>query len=129
MLVGFGQEICKPVAPRCDLCDVSTVPSLCPSARKVILKKAKEELLSPSKGKRRKVDADDERNCFVPIPRSPPKVEIAIEEGAAGVKREVKVEEDVRMAADGLGEEVVVLEEKKVVVKEETSPNAKALFW
>jgi len=33
MLVGFGQVICLPVGPRCDLCDLST-SSLCPSAKK-----------------------------------------------------------------------------------------------
>ena len=35
MLVGFGQEICKPVGPRCDLCDVATA-KLCPSRRVVV---------------------------------------------------------------------------------------------
>ncbi|GAA5868285.1 hypothetical protein JCM3774_000993 [Rhodotorula dairenensis] len=35
MLVGFGQEICKPVGPRCDLCDVATA-KLCPSRRLVV---------------------------------------------------------------------------------------------
>ncbi|KAM0792169.1 hypothetical protein ACM66B_004866 [Microbotryomycetes sp. NB124-2] len=35
MLVGFGQEVCKPIGPRCDLCDLAKVPYLCPSARKV----------------------------------------------------------------------------------------------
>ncbi|KAK4048714.1 alpha,alpha-trehalase nth1 [Microbotryomycetes sp. JL221] len=35
MLVGFGQEVCKPVGPRCDLCDLAKVPYLCPSVRKV----------------------------------------------------------------------------------------------
>lgn len=35
MLVGFGQEICKPVGPRCDLCDVAAA-KLCPSRRLVV---------------------------------------------------------------------------------------------
>ncbi|KAL8284304.1 hypothetical protein RQP46_005053 [Phenoliferia psychrophenolica] len=35
MLVGFGQMICKPVGPRCDLCDVAKVPRLCPSKKAV----------------------------------------------------------------------------------------------
>ncbi|KAG5337609.1 hypothetical protein C0989_009169 [Termitomyces sp. Mn162] len=33
MLVGFGQVICTPVGPRCDLCELST-KGLCPSVQK-----------------------------------------------------------------------------------------------
>ena len=33
--VTVGQEICKPVGPRCDLCNVATVPRLCPSKQAV----------------------------------------------------------------------------------------------
>lgn len=42
-LVGFGQEICKPVAPRCDLCDVATA-KLCPSRRAVVASPTKRRL-------------------------------------------------------------------------------------
>ena len=34
LLVGFGQVICLPVNPRCDICELSS-KGLCPSARKV----------------------------------------------------------------------------------------------
>ncbi|KAF8872669.1 DNA glycosylase [Gymnopilus junonius] len=40
MLVGFGQVICLPVGPRCDLCDLSK-KGLCPSAQKVTSKNRK----------------------------------------------------------------------------------------
>ncbi|KAG6835643.1 hypothetical protein H0H93_016250 [Arthromyces matolae] len=67
MLVGFGQVICVPVGPRCDLCDLST-KGLCPSAQKA----------SKSKSlKARKAVA------FKAEPSSPfspsPKIEIEIE--------------------------------------------------
>lgn len=49
MLVGFGQMICKPVGPRCDLCDVAKVPRLCPSKKAVSPRKGakKEDVGSP----------------------------------------------------------------------------------
>ena len=34
MLVGFGQEICRPVGPRCDQCSLGAA-KLCPSRRTV----------------------------------------------------------------------------------------------
>ncbi|CDO71906.1 hypothetical protein BN946_scf184940.g53 [Trametes cinnabarina] len=34
LLVGFGQTLCTPVAPKCDQCELSD--GLCPSARKVV---------------------------------------------------------------------------------------------
>ncbi|GAA5830162.1 hypothetical protein JCM3766R1_002804 [Sporobolomyces carnicolor] len=43
MLVGFGQEICRPVGPRCDLCDLGNA-RMCPSRRTVAPR-------SPSKAK------------------------------------------------------------------------------
>lgn len=71
MLVGFGQKVCLPVGPRCDLCDLAAAsPSLCPSARKV----------SPKKPRAKKEE-------------SPPKVEIEIE-GAVKAEEGLKVEED-----------------------------------
>ncbi|OCH86194.1 DNA glycosylase [Obba rivulosa] len=39
LLVGFGQMICLPVNPRCDMCELST--GLCPSARKVVRRTVK----------------------------------------------------------------------------------------
>ncbi|EOQ99115.1 hypothetical protein E3P77_03053 [Wallemia ichthyophaga] len=43
MLVGFGQTICLPVGPKCHDCKLPA-EGLCPSARKVGLKKGKREL-------------------------------------------------------------------------------------
>lgn len=41
MLVGFGQTICLPVNPRCDLCHLGQMEdSPCPSKRKVFVKQA-----------------------------------------------------------------------------------------
>ena len=41
--MGFGQTICLPVGPRCDLCDVASVSGLCPSERVVKLSPKKRE--------------------------------------------------------------------------------------
>ncbi|KAF8232589.1 DNA glycosylase [Tricholoma matsutake] len=63
MLVGFGQVICLPVGPRCDLCDLST-SGLCPSAKK-----------NPtSKGRKAVVTASTS-----PEPGSLPRIEIELE--------------------------------------------------
>lgn len=41
MLVGFGQTVCLPVNPRCDLCHLGQMEdSPCPSKRKVFVKQA-----------------------------------------------------------------------------------------
>ncbi|KAF9557740.1 DNA glycosylase [Agrocybe pediades] len=60
MLVGFGQVICVPVSPRCDVCELS-VKGLCPSARVVNSKKRKAIV-------------------FTEVKESPPKIEITMEE-------------------------------------------------
>ncbi|GAA5977009.1 hypothetical protein JCM11641_002226 [Rhodosporidiobolus odoratus] len=62
MLVGFGQEICRPVGPRCDLCDVA-VAKLCPSRRVVPptsprKARVKSEAGSPAK-KRTKIEVEE----------------------------------------------------------------------
>ncbi|EPQ50587.1 DNA glycosylase [Gloeophyllum trabeum ATCC 11539] len=59
LLVGFGQTVCLPVNPLCDLCELPS-KMLCPSARKVVKSKTKKAVL---------VQAE-----------SGPKVEIGIEE-------------------------------------------------
>jgi len=43
-LVGFGQMICLPVGPRCDLCDLSA-QGLCPSAQKVVSSKGRKAVV------------------------------------------------------------------------------------
>jgi len=48
MLVGFGQTVCLPIGPRCDLCDLSKM-GLCPSAQTVVNSKGRKALiLAPS---------------------------------------------------------------------------------
>ncbi|KAF5386643.1 hypothetical protein D9615_002034 [Tricholomella constricta] len=44
MLVGFGQMICLPVGPRCDLCELST-HGLCPSVQKVSKSKSRKAVV------------------------------------------------------------------------------------
>ncbi|PWY98738.1 DNA glycosylase [Testicularia cyperi] len=84
LLVGFGQVICVPVGPRCDLCDVGKA-GLCPSFRDVdaksALKRVKVELL----------DSDDEsienKGNWVKVRKEPsaassspePKVKVEVE--------------------------------------------------
>ncbi|TFK32593.1 DNA glycosylase [Crucibulum laeve] len=47
MLVGFGQVICQPVGPRCDLCDLPA-KNLCPSAQKVVKTKNRKAVVLAS---------------------------------------------------------------------------------
>lgn len=97
MLVGFGQSICKPVSPRCDLCDVSA-RNLCPSARVVSPKKER----TPSK--KRRLSSPDEENAERAGGR--PKVEVKIDEGEVeeGVKEEegdVEIKEEEKEGEEG----------------------------
>lgn len=62
LLVGFGQVVCLPVGPKCDMCTLST-QNLCPSAQ------------TATKSKTRKTATVK--------PESGPKIEIAIEETVA----------------------------------------------
>jgi len=69
LLVGFGQTVCLPVGPRCDLCELNSAGTkLCPSAQKVTnAKNRKSVFLAPEE-----VSAG-------------PKVEIAIEDTESSV--------------------------------------------
>jgi endonuclease-3 len=84
MLVGFGQEVCKPVGPRCDLCDLGAA-KLCPSRRTVV----------PPSPRKQKVKVEVELEVKE---EGKPKVEIGIE-----VKEEttensfVKEEEKIKL--------------------------------
>ncbi|KDQ59784.1 hypothetical protein JAAARDRAFT_126654 [Jaapia argillacea MUCL 33604] len=49
MLVGFGQTICLPVGPRCDLCQLSP-KGLCPSARTVVKSKSRKSVALTESG-------------------------------------------------------------------------------
>lgn len=76
MLVGFGQEICRPVGPRCDLCDVATA-KLCPSRR----------VVTPSPKKKLKMEVD-----VATEGTGEPVVKVAVEEE---VVAPVKLEPDL----------------------------------
>lgn len=70
-LVGFGQVICQPVGPRCDLCSLGAA-KLCPSYRKVdpksIASRVKVELLPEEEGEEgRKIPADPNVNATAAV--------------------------------------------------------------
>ncbi|BGO89397.1 hypothetical protein NBRC10512_006313 [Rhodotorula toruloides] len=95
MLVGFGQEVCKPVAPRCDLCDVATA-KLCPSRRVVVA--------SPAK-KRVKMEVKEEQTDGLPqVELALEQAEEAVEQVVVAVKQEesgfLRVEERVVKTED-----------------------------
>ncbi|KAG6888911.1 hypothetical protein C0992_007098 [Termitomyces sp. T32_za158] len=84
MLVGFGQVVCVPVGPRCDLCELST-KGLCPSAQKTSKSKTRKavvfasEACASTSGSLPKVDieieAEEEKTALYTMPRHPsPKV-------------------------------------------------------
>lgn len=83
MLVGFGQVICLPVGPRCDICLLGQ-DKLCPSRVAVNAANRKEVLYTFTAG---------------------PKVEIGYEGVADGVVKEV-------VKVDGLDEVEVKVEEQ-----------------
>ncbi|CDS01920.1 related to NTG1-DNA repair protein [Sporisorium scitamineum] len=109
LLVGFGQVICVPVGPRCDLCAVGQA-GLCPSAREVdeksTVKRVKVELLA----------SDDEG--------------VTVEDNWVKVKRE-EGEARVKVEVDGM--EVANLARPVTVKKEEVDKDAvsveRALEW
>ncbi|GAA5845621.1 hypothetical protein JCM9279_006051 [Rhodotorula babjevae] len=93
MLVGFGQEICKPVGPRCDLCDVAK-EKLCPSRRVVVpspRKKVKVEVEVEVKDEEGVKAEEDGANA--------PRLEVKLEEEVQGVVA-VKVENDGRLLVE-----------------------------
>ncbi|KAM0748461.1 DNA glycosylase [Meredithblackwellia eburnea MCA 4105] len=93
MLVGFGQTICKPQTPMCDLCDVAGVEGLCPSrnltaARRRTAAKLKKEGDGEGEGEgdeakveegKPKLEVKVEREVTVDV-----KVKSEDEDGAAG---------------------------------------------
>ncbi|KAE8209294.1 hypothetical protein CF327_g6704 [Tilletia walkeri] len=103
VLVGFGQVVCLPVSPRCDLCVLSPT-KLCPSRRKVdpksVESRVKVEFLSE----------DEQGNTIQPFPH---KFRYVLEEelmkGVGSVKEEETKEEGVPSAKvemegpDGVG--------------------------
>lgn len=95
-LVGFGQEICKPVAPRCDLCDVATA-KLCPSRRAVVASPTKKRIKAEIK---EDVVADGQPEIALALERA----EEVVEQLVVAVKQEeaggLRVEERVVKAED-----------------------------
>ncbi|TNY23611.1 DNA glycosylase [Rhodotorula diobovata] len=101
VIVGFGQEVCKPVAPRCDLCDVAK-EKLCPSRRAVV----------PSPKKKVKVEVKKDGG-----EEGRPKVEMKLEEETEGVVA-VKAEDDGLLLVE---ERSVKTETEEVDVKVKAS--------
>ncbi|KAF7777687.1 hypothetical protein Agabi119p4_3759 [Agaricus bisporus var. burnettii] len=66
MLVGFGQVICLPVGPRCDMCDLST-KGLCPSAQKAV-KRSKRKVVVLDSPAKVKVELEVEEDIKYPNP-------------------------------------------------------------
>ncbi|XP_006458690.1 hypothetical protein AGABI2DRAFT_63644 [Agaricus bisporus var. bisporus H97] len=66
MLVGFGQVICLPVGPRCDMCNLST-NGLCPSAQKVV-KSSKRKVVVLDSPAKVKVELEVEEDIKYPNP-------------------------------------------------------------
>lgn len=124
LLVGFGQVICVPVGPRCDLCDVGKA-GLCPSKRvvdeKSVEKRVKVELLA----------SDDEmvvEDNWVKVKKE------RGEGGEAKVKVEVEMhgpEGKGRMEVGDLFEtrEGLVMVKKEEGVEEEEIAVQRALDW
>ncbi|KAJ9474760.1 Endonuclease III-like protein [Pseudozyma hubeiensis] len=126
LLVGFGQVICVPVGPRCDLCDVGKA-GLCPSRRKVdgksVEKRVKVEML----------DSDDDglvvQDNWVKVKREEASVKVELEVDGPDGKGMMEVGDLMKAhkeEEDGKGG--VLLK-----VKQEEDPDAalveKALEW
>jgi len=71
LLVGFGQVVCLPVNPRCDLCDLPS-KSLCPSARKVVKSKTKRTVSAKTEsGPEVHISLEEESTTLSPAPSTP----------------------------------------------------------
>ena len=70
LLVGFGQVICLPVNPRCDICDLSS-KGLCPSAR----------TMAKSSKSRKEIVLVNQKDVLGVEGGVGPKLEITAEEG------------------------------------------------
>ncbi|ORY78466.1 DNA glycosylase [Leucosporidium creatinivorum] len=116
MLVGFGQKICLPVGPRCDLCSLASAsPLLCPSAKKVAPRKEKlKKEQSP------KIEIEIEGEIKPSVEDTPSAAEMV--QAVQKVEVEVKEEE---------GGSVVVKEEQVLssVKAEVASPVKHRLGW
>ncbi|KDN45935.1 OMPdecase-domain-containing protein [Tilletiaria anomala UBC 951] len=107
VLVGFGQVICVPVGPRCDLCDLAKA-NLCPSRRKVdpnsVVNRVQVHLLQESDG----------------------------EEGASTketAEAEVKVKLEIDGGPDGAGVLLANEEEMRDAVIKSEDPEEKRTDW
>ncbi|BGP13629.1 hypothetical protein JCM10213_007805 [Rhodosporidiobolus nylandii] len=114
MLVGFGQEICRPTAPRCDLCGVATA-RLCPSRRVVSPSK------SPAK-KRLKVEVKEEEKVKIDGEDGEPALEIKLERRE--VMEETRVPTDVKREEEDDRGRAAPTESTQVRVAQEELANA-----
>ncbi|KAF8162738.1 DNA glycosylase [Crassisporium funariophilum] len=89
MLVGFGQVVCLPVGPRCDVCDLSK-KGLCPSARTVVKATKKRKAI-----------------VFCSDKVMPSTSTSHVEDLDSPAKVEIKLEDDMEEAKVHVGPEVV----------------------
>ncbi|KAK4053685.1 alpha,alpha-trehalase nth1 [Microbotryomycetes sp. JL201] len=95
MLVGFGQMICKPIGPRCDLCSLAQAPRLCPSASRSTKNMKKSSSVSPVKRDASpKVEIEIERT-IVSVPDDANSLDIAKVESSAVIVEEVSIKSEL----------------------------------
>lgn len=110
MLVGFGQLICLPVGPRCDLCSLASVPNLCPSQREV--SKARQASSSPRKGFSYPPKKEEEAE---------EKIVVEGQDGIGVIKtEEAEVAIESEIIVTPRGEDT---EERRILIKEEPTAN------
>ncbi|ORY26058.1 DNA glycosylase [Naematelia encephala] len=93
MLVGFGQVVCLPVGPRCDICLLGQ-RRLCPSRVSNVKSEGRKEVVytfSAEDGELVKMDAED----GVKAEDGEPGVKVELHSGQSGVKVEIEYEEEV----------------------------------
>ncbi|KZT51767.1 DNA glycosylase [Calocera cornea HHB12733] len=105
MLVGFGQALCYPVGPRCDLCELAE-KKLCPSRSKVGKVEGRREVMwKKEEGGEVKVEVEEigelsgRREIIVDVPgEGSAEVDVKVEEGEGEVN---EIVEEVEKAAEG----------------------------
>ncbi|EJU05843.1 DNA glycosylase [Dacryopinax primogenitus] len=104
MLVGFGQALCFPVAPRCDLCALAE-KKLCPSRSKVGNVEGRKEVVWKKEEGEVKLEVEEigelggRREVFVNVPgEGSAEVDVKVEEGEEEVD---EIVQEVEKAVEG----------------------------
>ncbi|KAH9813830.1 DNA glycosylase [Melampsora americana] len=123
LLVGFGQMICLPIGPKCEICLVGTREGLCPSKKLIKDKKRKSKIK-----KVKEVEEESEEEGVEIETEAKVKVEVEVNESRKGmkdVKGKVKFEDEdedrkVRLSSLGINQEEVHQEEHLIsLIKKE----------